>query len=98
MTHPVFRHGNRVALMEIIGKPGHFGVAMDGGHFVVALPPGYDGRTEVRWIQGWIIVSHPDMPAILADTSTGKVGPMNEHALAAAMAMYAPPRPGMTLH
>lgn len=60
-----------VMLVERTDKPGALGVAMAGGHFVVPLPDGYDGRTSVRWINGFIFVAHPTLPPLLADTSKG---------------------------
>jgi hypothetical protein len=33
--------------------------------------------TNVRWINGWIIVAHPNMPPLLADTTTGKTAPLD---------------------
>lgn len=101
-VHP-FETGIRVALVDLVpgekGQPGagKFGVAMAGGRFVVPLPPEFDGRTEVFWVDGWIVVRHPDLPmdrALLADTTTGTTSPMNEHAMAAAMRAYSAP----TLH
>ena len=97
--HPMFESGARVALVQMLRDKTRFGVAMAGGRYVVALPEGYDGRTAVHWVQGWIIVTHPDLPPLLADTSTGRTGPMNEHAMQAAMAAYIPPASGvMRLH
>lgn len=63
----------RVALVRDVTDKRYFGVAMRGGRFVVRLPLGYDGRTNVRWLNGWIFVTHPDplLPPLLADTTTG---------------------------
>lgn len=74
---PIFAPGVRVALVQRKDLPGRFGVAMDGGRFVVPLPPEYDGMTAVNYLDGWIIVSHPTHRPLLADTTTGKYSHMN---------------------
>lgn len=79
-ANPIFPHGERVTVVERKDKPGALGVAMNGGRFVVPLPVGYDDRTRVLWVDGWIGVLHPDRPPMLADTTTGKLEPMNEQA------------------
>lgn len=91
-TIPAFERGVRVALVERQDRPGMLGVAMAGGHYVVPLPEGFDGRTSVFYVDGWIVVRHPDQDPILADTSTGKTSPMNEYAMTAAMRAYEAPR------
>lgn len=87
--NPLFQ-GRRVALMRMAADKRFFGVAMHGGRHVVQLPLGYDGLTMVHWVEGWIIVQHPELPPLLADTGTGKHSPMNEHAVAAAKRAYVP--------
>lgn len=87
-----FEQGIRVALVKRKDGPNLFGVAMAGGRHVVPLPSQYDGRTSVFWVQGWIIVTHPDEPSLLADTTLGTTSPMNEHAMAAAMMAFQAPR------
>lgn len=89
--HP-FDGGVRVMLVKRADGPNAFGVAMKGGRFVVPLPKGYDGYTQIRWVEGWIVVTHPDQPALLADTTTGTLSPLNDHALAAAMRDYRAPK------
>lgn len=74
---PIFAPGVRVALVKRSDGPNLFGVAMNGGKHVVALPPEYDGMTAVNYLDGWIIVSHPKHPPLLADTTTGKHSRMN---------------------
>lgn len=73
-TREVFTDAVRVVLVERKDKPGLFGVAMRGKR-VVPLPVGYDGRTSVRWINGFVFVAHPTLPPLLADTTTGKTSP-----------------------
>jgi hypothetical protein len=87
-----FDAGVRVMLVKRADGPNLFGVAMAHGRYVVPLPRGYDGLTELRWVSGWIIVSHPTMPPLLADTTTGKTAPMNDQALAAALHDYQAPK------
>lgn len=72
-ANPVFGEGARVTIVQMISDRRFFGVAMRGGRYVVQLPLGYDGLTSVRWINGFIVVKHPDpkLPALLADTTTG---------------------------
>lgn len=89
--HPIFPRGERVTVVERKDKPGALGVAMNGGLFVVPLPDGYDMRTRVLWVDGWIGVLHPDMPPMLADTTTGRLEPMNEQALGSFQRAYAAP-------
>ena len=91
-------NGARVALMQMRYDKRRFGVVMKGGRYVVGLPLGYDGETSVHWVEGWIIVRHPVLPPLLADTTTGKTSPMNEHALAAAQRAYTPPPRLMRMH
>ena len=97
MTDDIY-NGARVALVQMARDTSRFGVSMKGGRYIVALPLGYDGRTAVHWVQGWIIVSHPELPALLADCTTGKTSPMNESALAAAQMAYVAPTGLMRLH
>lgn len=92
MNHPAFPGGARVAVVERRDVPGALGVAMLGGRYVVPLPAGYDQRTQVAWVQGWIFVIHPDQPTMLADTTTGELGPTNDSALAAMLAAYEAPQ------
>lgn len=75
--NPAFTGQARVALVQDVRDKRFFGVAMKGGKYVVRLPFGYDGKTSVRWINGFIIVAHPLLPPLLADTTTGKVEPFN---------------------
>lgn len=89
--------GTRVALVKLRedkraekGLSG-FGVAMRGGKYVVPLPEGYDGMTSVFWVEGWIVVRHPDHPPLLADTTKGTTSSMNEFAMAAAMRAFERP-------
>lgn len=89
--HPVFHEGARVALVQAVTRKGRFGVAMQGGRYVVPLPDGYDGETRVHWVDGWIIVQREGLPPLLADTTTGTTSPMNEHAMAAAARAYVAP-------
>jgi hypothetical protein len=65
-----------VALVRMAHDKRFFGVAMRGGRYVVQLPLGYDGLTSVRWINGYIVVVHPQLPPLLADTTTGKTAPL----------------------
>lgn len=90
--HPIFPHGERVAVVERVDRPGLLGVAMRGGRFVVNLPEGYDELTQVGWVDGWIFVMHPKFPPMLADTTTGKLSPMNPEAAQVALARYELPR------
>lgn len=90
-SNPIFPQGARVAVVERKDKPGALGVAMDGGRFVVPLPEGYDARTRVLWVDGWIGVLHPELPPMLADTTTGELGPMNEQALGSFERAYTAP-------
>lgn len=90
--HPVFESGARVALVQSVTRKDRFGVAMQGGRYVVPLPDGYDGQTRVHWVDGWIVVQRDGLPALLADTTTGTISPMNEHAMAAAARAYVAPK------
>lgn len=73
----------RVALVRDVADKRYFGVAMRGGRFVVRLPLGYDSRTLVRWVNGWIFVTHPDpdLAPLLADTTTGTTSPLDPQQL-----------------
>lgn len=64
---------NKIAVMlvERVDAPGKLAVAMAGGRYVCPLPPGYDMRTSVRWINGFICVAHPTLPPLFADTNRG---------------------------
>lgn len=79
-NHPAFPEGARVALVRQLQDPRYFGVAMKGGRFVCKLPLGYDGQTSVRWINGFIVVAHPKLPPLLADTTVrgGKTEPLSK--------------------
>lgn len=78
-ANPIFPAAARVALVRMAQDKRFFGVAMRGGRYVVQLPLGYDGRTNVRWINGYIVVVHPDpqLPPLLADTTTGKTAALD---------------------
>jgi hypothetical protein len=67
--HPAFPEGARVALVQRVDNPHRFGVAMKGARHVVALPEGYDGKTAVRWINGFILAKHPHYPPLLVDAT-----------------------------
>lgn len=90
--HPAFPGNARVALVQRIDAEGLFGVAMRGGLQVVPLPDGYDHRTKVGWVDGWIFVEHPAFPVMLADTTTGTLSEMNEAAYGTLMANYKYPK------
>lgn len=96
-AHP-FESGIRVMLVKLapgergMNGAGDFAVALHGARHVIPLPLGYDGRTSVFWVSGWVIVQHADHPALLADFTTEKLSPMNEQAMAAAMAAFEAPR------
>lgn len=90
--HPIFPHGERVALVERVDKPGAIAVARRGARFVCPLPDGYDQYTQVRWVNGFIIVTHPKFPPMLADVNTGKVTHITPEAAQAALADYELPR------
>lgn len=77
-ANPIFNAGARVALVHMVAVPGIFGVAMRGGRYVCQLPEGYDGMTSIRWLNGWIIVAHPNLPPLLADTNTGKTTALDQ--------------------
>lgn len=57
----------RVALVERIDSPGALGVAMRGARFVMPLPDGYDAETSVMWHEGYVLVAHPNLPALQVD-------------------------------
>jgi hypothetical protein len=97
-SESLYSGGARVALVQMRGDPSRFGVAMLGGLYVCALPEGYDGRTAVFWESGWIGVFHPELPPLLADTTTGRVEPMNEQAAIAFRSNYTVPAWNMRLH
>lgn len=77
----VFPKGAIVTIVRMVGDKRRFGVAMRGGKYVVPLPRGYDGLTRVRWINGHIFVWHPQLPGLLADTTTGKTRPCDADTL-----------------
>ncbi len=67
----------RVTLVERQGFPGKLGVAVRGGKFVCPLPDGYDGHTRVNVDQaGWVLVTHPKLPPLLCDPTTGATNPI----------------------
>lgn len=80
MSHerlPIFERGLRVALVERVGMPGKLGVCTPGG-VVCPLPDGYDGKTSVNVdAKGWVLVTHPVLPPLLADTTKGEVHPID---------------------
>lgn len=77
-ANPIFTAASRVALVRMISDKRFFGVAMRGGRHVVQLPLGYDGLTNLRWVNGFIFVVHPTMPPLLANTTTGKTSPLDK--------------------
>jgi hypothetical protein len=82
-ANPIFNAEAKLALVQMRKDEKRFGVAMRGGKYVVQLPLGYDGMTSIRWFNGWIIVAHPNMPPLLADTTTGKAMPLDQDQLQA---------------
>lgn len=72
--HPVFQDGaTRVALVQRVDVPDGFGVAVRDAKFIYALPQGYDGRTSVNFLDGYVLVAHPLHPPLIIDPLTGKV-------------------------
>lgn len=77
-----------VQLMRMVEKPliladvsrripvpyqGGFGVTKRGARYVCELPAGYDHNVGLLPSDGKIIVTHPNLPALIADCETGKV-------------------------
>ena len=65
--------GVNAVLVERRDRPGLLGVAVRNGHFVCPLPEGYDGETSVFCESGWVLVTHPILPPLIADPHTGTV-------------------------
>lgn len=67
----------KCSLMKMLGpdgKPnGRLGVTKTGARFVCALPPGYDHNVGILPQDGRLIVTHPNMPALIVNTETGAV-------------------------
>lgn len=69
--HPVLED-SRVALVQRTDREDLFGVAVRGHRHVHALPEGYDGRTSVNFVDGYVVVAHPVKPPLVIDPLTGK--------------------------
>lgn len=76
-ANAIFNAASRVALVRDVKDKRFFGIAMRGGKYTVRLPLGYDGTCNVRWVNGWIFVTHAYLPPLLADTTTGKTSALD---------------------
>lgn len=67
----------KCSLMKMIGPDGHpngkLGVTKEGARFVCALPPGYDHNVGILPQDGRLLVTHPNMPALIVNCETGVV-------------------------
>lgn len=74
---PITDEDVKAVIVERKDRPGLLGVAVRDGRFVVPLPEGYDGRTSVVYESGWVLVTHPTLPPLIADPSAGIARPMD---------------------
>ena len=56
-----------------VARMGGWGVAKDGGRFVVPLPPEYDHNVGLLPHDGKILVTMPGLPTLIADCETGTI-------------------------
>lgn len=75
--------GINVILVERRDKPGALGVAVRDGRFVCPLPEAYDGYTSAVLDSGFVLVTHPTLPPLMAFPETGRVEPMDASLLPA---------------
>lgn len=69
--------GINVVLVERRDKPGALGVAVRHGRYVCALPEAYDGYTSAVVDSGFVLITHPTLPPLMAFPETGRVEPMD---------------------
>lgn len=73
--------GTNAVLVERRDTPGALAVAVRHGRYVCPLPEGYDGLTSVVTESGWVLVTHPTLPPLIADPHHGIVRAMDARLL-----------------